>query len=167
LDASFRNAPQEFRTMILSTRAPAKKTHDDIVRLGKAAEADKRLHSNPKHACKEGYHRRGVFTKYYPGEWDASTGFFACTAHALKNAVYAVFSLIAGAGKLAFTEKRKRIEGYLGRLEYLSDGVKDMWDKRERERAASRKTAMQQQQRARGKGRQRSAPSQPDGIQLE
>jgi hypothetical protein len=167
LTASFEKAPAELRAMITSRRRPLMKTHADIEQKGKAAEADPRLHSNPNHACKQGYHRRGVFTKHYPGYWDAARCFFACTSHSLKNVVYNIFSLVAGTGKVAFTDKRKRIEAALGRIEYLGGGVKSIWEagrraKETRTGPRSNRGKGKGEKRAKAARRRTSRPAQAD-----
>jgi hypothetical protein len=163
LAASFKDAPAELRDIIASTHIPAMKTHDAIVKLGKAAEADKRLHSNPKHACKQGYHRRGVFTKHYPGYWDAARCFFACTSHSIKNVVYNIFSLVAGTGQVAFTDKRKRIEEALGRLEYLGGGVKAVWEAQRQTKQSTKRAASRGKGVARAQAARRRPPSSQVG----
>jgi hypothetical protein len=55
---------------------------------------------------------------------------------------------------VAFNDKRKRIEDSLGRLEYLGDGVKELWEARQKAKAREKSTSLRGR-RSRGKGRQR------------
>lgn len=125
--ASFANAPVALRDIVLSRFAPALKRHDEVVTIGLAAEQDKRLHSNSAHKCKDGYHRRDAFITGYAGNWDSARQFFSCTSHEVMNIMRNLFEVVGVCGKAAFTGKRKRVEQYLGRLEYIGAEAKERW----------------------------------------
>jgi hypothetical protein len=136
--ASFASAPDALQQAVLSPVAPAEKNQEDIVRIGLAAERDTRNHNNPLHKCKEGYHERDPFTRYYPGWFDPSRCFFNCTAHEVGNIMENLFGTLGG-----FDMKRRKVEVMLGRIDYIGGQAKAAWEREQLARAATKKTKAQ------------------------
>jgi hypothetical protein len=134
LKKSFRHAPKNLQDAVMRLVAPRPKNHLDNQRRGKAAEEDKHcLPEGATHASRDkrngGFHRRDVLSSdAYSGEWDSSKQFMNCTSHAVMNVMKDLFELIGAVGNMAFSRKRRGLEAYLGRLEYIGGDAKARWD---------------------------------------
>jgi hypothetical protein len=132
--ASFVRAPDALKQAVLSPTAPAEKTKEEIVQIGRAAELDDRKHNNSDHKCKAGYHQRDPFTRYYPGWFDPARCFFNCTAHEVGNVMENLFATLGG-----FDMKRRKVEVALGRIEYIGGNAKADWERAQLSRAEAKK----------------------------
>lgn len=140
-DESFAGAPADMRAILLAPMAPQLKKHSEVVKIGRAAEGDSRLHTNPKHKCKAGYHRRDALATHYNGVWDSARQFFTCTSHEVMNLMRNMFELMGVIGKAAFTGKRKRMENHLKRLEYMGASTKAAWETTQKQTAKKGKSS--------------------------